>query len=67
MQKSDFIDWKNHPTTREVFKILEQYISGLQKELGEQAGKDSYLDAIKVGAIRAYTDVLEIEFGDGQE
>ena len=61
ISKKDFTDWKSHPVTKEVFGILRERIEGLQQELGLSAGKDSYLDALKVGAIQAHRDILEIE------
>ena len=47
MTKTDFIDWKSNPTTKEVFNQLRQYIDGLQAELGQSAGIDPRLDAVK--------------------
>lgn len=64
LTKSDFIDWKSNPTTKEVFNQLRQYIEGLQVELGQSAGIDPRLDSIKVGAIQAYNDILGIEFDE---
>lgn len=67
MTRSDFIDWKNSPLTSELFARIKAHISGLQYELGVSAGIDPRQDAIKVGAIQAYTDILDIEFEGGED
>jgi len=64
MTKKDFIDWKQHPITKEVFAILREKIYGMQIELGMSAGVDPRLDAMKVGAIQACNDVLDLEWED---
>lgn len=64
MTRKDFIDWKSNPITKAVFVQIRNNIQGLQEELGESAGVDTYLDAKKVGAIRAYNDVLELDFDE---
>ena len=67
MTKSDFIDWKASPLTKALFNRIQGNILGLQEELGKSAGVDTRLDAIKVGAIQAYNDVLDIDFDGGDE
>lgn len=62
MTKADFVDWKSHPVTKLVFANLEQNILGLQAELGIAAGIDPRQDAIKVGAIQAFKDVMDIDW-----
>lgn len=64
MNRKDFIDWKAGPITKAVFAQIRNNIRGLQEELGESAGIDPRADAIKVGAIRAYNDVLELDFDE---
>jgi hypothetical protein len=64
--KQDFIDWKSHPVTKEVFSLISERIHQLQEELGGSAGADVRQDAIKVGAIQANRDILELSI-DGQE
>ena len=58
--KQDFIDWKTHPVTKEVFASLIERIHQLQEELGGSAGEDVRQDAIKVGAIQACRDILDM-------
>ena len=60
IQKSDFIDWRSHPVTKEVFASLVERIHQLQEELGGSAGSDVRQDAMKVGAIQACRDILEM-------
>ena len=62
MNRKDFIDWKEHPITRALFDQLNLRIRGLETELGYQAGDNVRLDALKVGAIQAYRDVLDADW-----
>ena len=65
MTKSDFIDWKHHPITEVVFNQLKDRIRELEEMLGDSAGQNQLQDVTFVGAIKAYKDVLNIEF-DGE-
>jgi hypothetical protein len=62
MTESEFKDWKASPITKQVFTSIAKRIYDLQVDLGTSAGIDVREDAKKVGAIQAYTDLLEIEF-----
>jgi len=62
--KSDFIDWKTHPVTKEVFSSITERIYLLQEELGGSAGQDAYEDAKRVGAIRQCRDILDMSIDD---
>ena len=62
--KADFIDWKSNPVTKAVFTKLLNRIDELQAELGQQAGINPRMDAIKVGAIQAYSDLLDLDFDE---
>lgn len=62
MTESEFKDWKANPVTKQVFTSIAKRIYDLQVDLGTSAGVDLREDAKKVGAIQAYTDLLEIEF-----
>lgn len=64
--KSDFIDWKSHPVTKEVFSLITERIQQLQEELGGTAGENVRQDAIKVGAIQANRDILELSIEDAE-
>lgn len=64
MTKADFIDWKSNPITKQLLNDLQDRIRNLQAELGVQAGLDPRLDALKVGAIQAYTDLLDLDFDE---
>lgn len=68
MNRKDFIDWKTSPITKALFAALARNIEGLQSELGASAGENPRLDAIKVGAIRAYQDVIDSDwFEEGSQ
>lgn len=62
MTENEFKDWKASPVTKQVFTSISKRIYDLQVDLGTSAGIDVREDAKKVGAIQAYTDLLEIEF-----
>jgi hypothetical protein len=62
MTKTEFIDWKTSYSTQEVFSLLSERVQRIQEILGESAGQDSTQDAKYVGAIKAYNDMLNIDF-----
>jgi len=66
MNRSDFTDWKRHPVTQVVFSQLNQRIFDLQEILSDQAGANPVQDREYVGAIKAYKDMVNIEY-DEQE
>lgn len=67
MTKEEFIDWKTSPHTKQIFTLIQERIYTFQVELGISAGLDLRTDAMNVGAIRALSDILEIEFEESQE
>ena len=67
MTRKDFVDWKSSPITKALFKALNDNIEGLKEELASSAGVDARTDAIKVGAIQAFRDVLETEWFEETE
>lgn len=67
MTRQDFIDWKSSPITKAMFGALLVNIEGLKEELAESAGATPYQDAVKVGAIRAYRDVIEADWFEETE
>ena len=63
MTKTDFIDWKRHTVTQEVFSQLEGRINQLTEELIAQTAYMSQSEmAEKAGAIKAFRDMIQIEF-----
>ncbi len=66
MTKSDLIDWKRHPVTQVVFSQLTQRIADIQEILGEQAGINPAQDREYVGAVKAYKDIINIEYEEGE-
>ncbi len=66
MNKNDFTDWKRHPVTQVVFSQLTQRIADIQEILSEQAGANPIQDREFVGAIKAYKDMVNIEYEEGE-
>jgi len=66
VNKADFIDWKRHPVTQVIFSQLNQRINDLQAMLGDSAGVNPVQDSQFVGAIKAYKDMVNIEY-EGEE
>jgi hypothetical protein len=62
MTNSDYLDWKRHPVTADVFYQLEGRVTDLVEALVQNAGIDPIADATNSGAIRAYRDMLSISF-----
>jgi len=65
ISKTDFRDWKSNPVTKQVYATIGIRIQGLQEELGYTAGQDVRQDGMKVGAIQAYRDFLEMTHDEG--
>lgn len=65
--KAEFSDWKQHPVTITVVNQLKQRVFDLREILGENAGNNPSEDRMNVGAIKAYSDVINIEFEDEGE
>ena len=67
MSKNDFVDWKRHPVTQQVFSQLQGMITQLSEELVEQTVEGNQLRMVeKASAIKAYRDLLNIEFEEPQ-
>lgn len=66
MTKEEFVDWKTSPLTKQIFHSIQDRIYDLEHELGETAGLDLRSDAMRVGAIRAFRDILEIDYEETQ-
>ena len=62
MNRKDFLDWKEHPITQALYNQLNLRVRGLETELGYQAGDNVRLDAMKVGAIQAFRDVIDADW-----
>lgn len=65
--KAEFSDWKQHPVTVVVMDQLKQRVFDVQEILGKSAGANPVQDREYVGAIKAYTDMIDIDFEDGGE
>jgi hypothetical protein len=62
LNPADLYDWKRHPVTQAVFSTLTGRIQELAERIIENAGRDPIADASFSGAIKAYRDLLNIEF-----
>lgn len=67
MTKNEFIDWKRHPVTQQVFSQLEARIAELTESLVANAGIDPANDAKLAGAILAHRDIINIEYDESEE
>jgi hypothetical protein len=64
MKRAEFIDWKRHPVTQVVLGQLESRIQEMQEILGASAGINPMQDREFVGAIKAYKDMVTIDFDE---
>lgn len=62
MTKTEFIDWKQHPVTQNVFSQLTARVQNIQEILGQSAGTNPAQDREFVGAVKAYNDILNMDF-----
>ena len=62
MNAKDFYDWKRHPVTQVVMSQLAGRVQELKEVLAYNAGNNALSDREVVGAIKAYNDMLEIQF-----
>jgi hypothetical protein len=67
LNKQDFVDWKRHPVTQVVFSQLQERVQNLYEMLGSSAGQDPVQDSQFVGGIKAYKDMLDIEYDVEEE
>jgi hypothetical protein len=57
-------EWKGFSITQEIMGEIRRRQEWLKDQLAEQAGLDPVTDREKVGAIKAYQDILDIELAD---
>lgn len=63
MTKSDFLDWRRHPVTQQVFSQLQERISQLKDEIASQVAHVPQLEvAEKAGAVQAFQHILDIDY-----
>lgn len=62
MTPQEFSDWKRHPVTQVVMSQLASRVAELKDVLAYNAGVNPTSDREIVGAIKAYTDMLEIQY-----
>lgn len=64
MTKTEYVDWRSMSATKEVFAELQSRIDGLKAELAGNAGLDARADGVKVGAIQAFDDILNVTYDE---
>lgn len=62
MNKQDFADWKRHPVTQVVISQLNGRIADIKDILAMSAGLDPLQDREYVGAIKAYQDLIDVQY-----
>lgn len=62
MTKSDFIDWKSDPRTKEVFKVIEQECFIIAERLARVAGQNDKQDRYESGVIRGMERILDVNY-----
>ena len=66
MTKSEFIDWKADPRTKEVFKAIEGECFIIAEKLARVAGLDSLSDRYEAGVIRGMERLLDVDYEEGE-
>lgn len=64
MTREEFLEWKSHPVTKEVFNQLRLRCSEVASHLCSAAGIDSLDDRRLVGKFEAYNEMLYIQLED---
>jgi len=67
LNKADFVDWKRHPVTQVVFSQLMFRIADLKDMLAASAGVNPVQDSHYSGAIKAYQDMLSIDYEEQEQ
>jgi len=62
VKKQDFLDWKNHEITVELFKEINTRIEDMKADLSFSAGHVPINDAKTSGMIIAYNHILNLDF-----
>lgn len=62
--KADFIDWKSHPVTKQVFDGLREQELNVMETLAVSAGTDPLQDRYHAGYIAALRDFYLIRLED---
>lgn len=68
ISKDEFVEWKNHPVTKEIFLRLESYKSDIKDmissaEILDSDNMEKQLSRF-VGQIEAIDQVLEVRYDD---
>lgn len=64
MTRGDFLDWKSNDVTLVIFQNMETRIKDAYEVLGNSAGSDPLQDKFLTGMIRAYKEILAVEWND---
>lgn len=62
MTRQEALDWKQHPVTQEIFRLLNERIREIEQTLGTSAGIDPLQDRFYSGVIAAHKDIILLDF-----
>lgn len=60
--KEDFIAWKMDPVTKAMYQAVIDRIEDAKADLADSAGVNPGMDRFTTGMIRAFREVLAIDF-----
>jgi len=64
LSKEEFQDWKQSPSTMAFFEVVINRIEDCKDMLAESAGVDQGQDRFFAGMIRAFREVLDVNWSD---
>lgn len=67
MTKTDFLEWKSDPRTKEVLKYIESECFTIAESLARRAGIDSHSDRFEAGVIRGMERILAVDYEDAND
>lgn len=60
-------EWKDNPTTEEIFERLKAEVESIKEALIDRAGMEPLADAMWAGVVKGIRQVLEIEPDEVEE
>ena len=62
--QTEFMEWKSHPVTKQVFQALQQKEAVIKDQLALSAGQDPGVDRYLSGYIASCRDMYLMDYGD---
>lgn len=63
VSKAEFIDWRDHPITQEIFKVLQEEVETGQMDMRRAIFSGNYNQAaVYEGVIRGLEQLLKIDY-----